>query len=252
MRIQNIPLSADDGIIKRVLVLKGLDVISCTREKLRINGKLTNCETGDRLVTVKTSTLKSPLERFMHFGQFKAKVIHKGQIIKTLKCSRCLEVGHTIHTCKNNVKCLSCGQSDHKKGECDDHTSSAENESNNFNSSVESDVPNTDQHTTTPITTGMTTNAQQSPKHAGKPRASTGEKSPNPRRGKKAKSTNKSSDSRNQSNIDRFLSGMRQQAFTPNKQRSQSVTRSPPTPTEMLNDVTKKACGNQRDVPTGN
>ena len=61
IRVQDVPLSVDDGIITRTLILKDIEVISSMREKLRINGKLINCETGDRIVTVKASTLKEPL-----------------------------------------------------------------------------------------------------------------------------------------------------------------------------------------------
>jgi len=30
----------------------------------------------------------------MQFGQFKAKAIHRGQVLKTLKCAKCFEQGH--------------------------------------------------------------------------------------------------------------------------------------------------------------
>ena len=75
IRVKNIPLSADDGIIARNFTLKGLDVIQLMRERLRINGKLTNCETGDRLVTVKTLSLKEPLPKSIQFGQFIGRVL---------------------------------------------------------------------------------------------------------------------------------------------------------------------------------
>ena len=45
IRIKNIPLSADDGVISRVLILRGIEVIAINRDKLCVNGKLTNCET---------------------------------------------------------------------------------------------------------------------------------------------------------------------------------------------------------------
>jgi len=62
IRVKNIPLSVDDGLIKRTLTLKEAEVISMYREKLRINNKLTNCETGDRIVIVKASTLATPYQ----------------------------------------------------------------------------------------------------------------------------------------------------------------------------------------------
>ena len=39
-----------------------------SREKLRVDGKLTNCETGDRIVFVKP--LKAPLPKEMRMGFF--------------------------------------------------------------------------------------------------------------------------------------------------------------------------------------
>lgn len=71
-----------------------------------------------RLILVKTSSLKDPLNRFMMFGQFKAKVIHKRQIVDKAKCSKCLELGHNIHDCTNQWKCTACFQSGHRKGDC--------------------------------------------------------------------------------------------------------------------------------------
>ena len=121
IRVQNIPLSVDDGMITRDFVLKGLDVISCTREKLRINGKLTNCDTGDRLVMVQTLSLKEPLGRFINIGKFKAKVIHRNQgknQNRPQKCLKCLETGHVIATCENEWRCMQCKLSGHKKADC--------------------------------------------------------------------------------------------------------------------------------------
>lgn len=118
IRIQDIPLSADDGTITRTLVLKGLDVISTTREKLRIGGKFINCETGDRLVVVKSSSMREPFGRFMQYAQFKARVIHRGQVVKTIKCSKCLETGHHISECANDWKCNQCNSYGHKQADC--------------------------------------------------------------------------------------------------------------------------------------
>ena len=121
IRVQDVPLSVDDGIISRTLILKELEVISLMREKLRINGKLVNCETGDRIVTIKASTLKEPLARFMSFAQFTGKVFHPGQDNnkKKLKCSKCLEEGHTFKSCLNDWKCTNCFEIGHKQDVCE-------------------------------------------------------------------------------------------------------------------------------------
>ena len=44
------PLSSDDGQIHRALTLEGCEIQGLFRERLRKDGKLTNCETGDRLI----------------------------------------------------------------------------------------------------------------------------------------------------------------------------------------------------------
>lgn len=121
VRVKNIPLSADDGMITRGLTLRGVDVINVMREKLRINGKLTNCETGDRLVSVKASSLKEPLPNFMVFGLFKARVLHTGQKIGSppdKKCSKCLQSGHRLSECENDLVCRKCKMSGHKEIDC--------------------------------------------------------------------------------------------------------------------------------------
>ena len=48
VRVKNIPLSVEDGLIKRTITLKGADVISLYREKLRVDVNLPTV----KLVTV--------------------------------------------------------------------------------------------------------------------------------------------------------------------------------------------------------
>jgi hypothetical protein len=52
LRKKNVPLSADDGHIHRALTLEGCEIQGLFREKLRVDGKLTNCETGACCVLV--------------------------------------------------------------------------------------------------------------------------------------------------------------------------------------------------------
>lgn len=246
IRIQNIPLSADDNIIKHQLVLKGLDVRSCIREKLRIGGRLTNCSTGDRLVNVKSSTLKEPLDRFMQFGIFKAKVIHKGQVNPSLKCSNCLEIGHAASNCKNPVKCLECKQSGHKKGECnlseldsdpDSDPDSADELSGNEQESEQHFPPQLESNT---------------PKRTSKQAQSASPEAPNSlnknkRKKKKAKPKDKSRENSStekriqiQKNIDAYFKD--HSIETPNKNKQSSITRSPVSPLDDPRANTKKAC----------
>jgi hypothetical protein len=63
-----VPLSADDGQIHRALTLEGCEIQGLFRERLRVDGKLTNCETGDKLIISKT--LKNPIPRKLQIGTF--------------------------------------------------------------------------------------------------------------------------------------------------------------------------------------
>ena len=59
IKVKNVPLSADDGQIHRALTLEGCEIQGLFRERLRVDGKLTNCETGDRLIISKTLKTQS-------------------------------------------------------------------------------------------------------------------------------------------------------------------------------------------------
>jgi hypothetical protein len=61
IKVKNVTLSADDGQIHRALTLEGCEIQGLFRERLRVDGKLTNCETDGRLIISKT--LKKPIPR---------------------------------------------------------------------------------------------------------------------------------------------------------------------------------------------
>lgn len=86
------------------------------RERLRVNGLLTNCETGDRLITVKK--LESPLPTLMQIGKYRAVVKHKGQINENITCNNCLAKGHVSKDCKSDKFCRECRKAGHIKSEC--------------------------------------------------------------------------------------------------------------------------------------
>ena len=72
VRIKNIPLSADDSIIVKTLKDSGCELAeNPSREKLRVDGKLTNCELDDRIVYIKPP--KEPLPKVIKMGIFRAK-----------------------------------------------------------------------------------------------------------------------------------------------------------------------------------
>lgn len=227
IRVQNIPLSADDGQITRTFILKGIDVISCTRERLRINNKLTNVETGDRIVLVNANSLKEPLHRFVNIGKYKAKVIHRGQNkAPKVKCGKCLQSGHATDSCRNDWVCTLCKISGHKKGECPMNTKSTDDNSAadaNSGDSTTSHTTHAAGHASMTFTEAAHNNSTadyspRAPRKASRP----SHKPPAPPKG--------------QPKITAHVHA----TGSPTRQRSSSRVRSPTTPTELLHDQTKK------------
>ena len=84
VRIKNIPLSADDCQITRALEVRNCRISSFFREKLRIDGRLTNCENGDRIAIIETP--ESPLPTKLTIGRYTASIYHKGQRDERIIC----------------------------------------------------------------------------------------------------------------------------------------------------------------------
>lgn len=239
VRIKNVPLSVDDGVITRALTLRKIDVIECSREKLRVNGRLTNCATGDRLCIVKSSTLTEPLPNFMHFGQFVGKCLHPGQSKSTpVKpssiCTKCHEEGHKFSQCMNEWVCNKCKQAGHKQTEC--------------TLVVTADDQNSESPPLEPV--------QASPSDSHKSSSAADNKTSAPK-GNTTKirarscSTSRSDKltSNQQISIERFVSKT-SASETPNKNRVPNVTnRSPPTPVDELHDrVNNRAKAKKRNT----
>ena len=58
IRVKGVPLSADDGHIRRILEVmikvRDEEILHMYREQLRVDGRLTGCETGDSIIISKT------------------------------------------------------------------------------------------------------------------------------------------------------------------------------------------------------
>lgn len=215
--VKDIPLSVDDGVLTKALILLGGEVISCVRDKLRINGKQVNCDTGDRIIYVRALSLKEPLNRFMTFGRYKGKVFHDGQERKNKsKCTKCLEDGHAFKDCPNPWKCAKCLTSGHKQDKCN-----------------ALDEPQLSGKPSLASTDYIPTN-----KSCDKPDENKGLVRQGSTQGVKM-----STQSQNKIN---FAMSKTQSKSTPNKNKPR-MNRSPPTPLEKLNTGNKKMCKKPAD-----
>ena len=77
IQVLNVPIFVDHGQIHRALTLEGCEIQGLFRERPRVNGKLTNCETGNRWIISKT--LQNPIPRKLQIGKYWALVFHSGQ-----------------------------------------------------------------------------------------------------------------------------------------------------------------------------
>ena len=125
IEVKNIPLSADGGQIHQVLTLEGCDIQGLFRERLRVKGKVTNCETGDRLVICKF--LEKSIPRNLQIGKYMGKIFHSGQLEKfknrnpddsVKTCHKYLKPGHLMFECPNDWVCRKCEQSGHNIMDC--------------------------------------------------------------------------------------------------------------------------------------
>ena len=124
--IKDVPLSVSDEVIKSDLKARKVNVEGdIYRQKLRVNGQLTSCLNGDRVLYIKPPLQRLP-RKILLGGIFMARVYHQGQPEQSNKgvvtCSKCLENGHHVSMCNNVVKCRMCMQSGHVKGNCPNAT----------------------------------------------------------------------------------------------------------------------------------
>ena len=123
--IKDIPLSVGDEVIRAEFQQLKVEVVgSILRHKLRVNGELTNCLNGDRVLHI--SPPSKPLPRKMTFANsFLARVYHNGQPEQTnngtVTCSRCLQTGHHSSRCQNEVRCKRCQKPGHMQNICPEY-----------------------------------------------------------------------------------------------------------------------------------
>lgn len=245
IRVKNIPLSADDGQIHRALTLEGCDIEGVFRERLRVDNKLTNCETGDRLVISKT--LSQPLPRNMQIGKYWARIFHPGQIneengnINISKvCHKCLQAGHFFYQCTNDWVCKTCKQSGHKMIDCpndinfDTEMSGEEEIKESYNSKDEEDeiTPTTEKTSSKKDSNTVNKHSKQSSTTESKQKSSESTPKETKDSGESKKvhivENNQTQKDRSQKTIENFMKATRK--------GSSSIARTPPTPTDKLHD----------------
>ena len=94
-----------------------------TYQRLRVDGRLTDCLTGDRIVYIERPSFSLP--RSMTFGIFKGRVYHQNQTVadpRNVTCSNCLSVGHHRSKCTSEVVCRRCKSSGHIASDCGNPT----------------------------------------------------------------------------------------------------------------------------------
>ena len=119
--IRNIPLSVHESlIIDELEKLKYKVIGTVTYQRLRVDGRLTDCLTGDRIVYIEQPS--QPLQRDMTFGIFRAKIRHFGQTDSFTRsavvCSKCLAEGHHRSQCSGPVVCRRCKKPGHMQLDC--------------------------------------------------------------------------------------------------------------------------------------
>ena len=115
---KDIPLSLNDDVIRAEFEARKYEVKGAiVRQKLWVNGQLTNCFNGDRVVYIRPPSQPLP-QKVTFTNTFVARVFHPGQPQTILTCSKCLQTGHHVSTCTNDVRCRRCKQCGHMQNDC--------------------------------------------------------------------------------------------------------------------------------------
>ncbi|CAG2219210.1 unnamed protein product [Mytilus edulis] len=245
--VKNVPISADDGQIHRALTLQGCDIQSLNRKRLRVKGKITNCQTGDRIIISKL--LDKPIARSLQIGKYMAIVMHSGQPEfenrgsysdgNTKPCYKCLQVGHFVYDCPNDWVCRKCKLPGHKMMDCPNAFQVVSNKEEQIVTTDESVTVDDSQSTEQTEKLNPKTNVANKPKGRNTKTTDTSSNNANKtnsaKPGKVKASMNETSSSNSdkaQSYIDKFMN-------TPQSQRRNlSQHHTPPTPPENLHDRT--------------
>ena len=92
-------------------------------KNLRVDGRLTNCKIGDRLVI--SNPLTPPLPGSLQIGKYWERIFHPGQVEtdeqnreNENKCHKCLKPWHFMYQCTSDWVCRSCNQQGDRMVDC--------------------------------------------------------------------------------------------------------------------------------------
>ncbi|CAH1248930.1 Hypp8481 [Branchiostoma lanceolatum] len=118
--VKDVPLSVDDSAIAEGLRRYGAKLLGpLRRERLRVDGRLTNCETGDRFGFMQEpATPADHIPRNVELaGRWRARVFYRDQTTDR-NCSKCLGKGHVMRNCTSDWRCSQCNKLGHKRVDC--------------------------------------------------------------------------------------------------------------------------------------
>ncbi|CAG2202099.1 unnamed protein product [Mytilus edulis] len=247
IKVKNIPLSADDGQIHRALTLQGCEIQGLFREYLRIDGKQTACETGDRLIISKT--LEKPIPRNLSIGKYFGRIFHAGQpefqntnteTMAERTCHKCLKPGHMLFQCPNEWVCKICKESGHKMIDCQQHFQDVDESRQQPENDNNAPMDNKDQDENNVDHTVLEAPVKPPTKNKSEKRNNNSKTSTNKTVAQKnGKDVNTDNVDKSQPPIDRFVK-------TPHRRTVNASDRSPPTPTEALHDKTSGNIGTKK------
>ena len=117
--IDNVPISVANSEIEHSLTKIGCQLRSAIQaERARdADHRLTRFLTGRRFVFI--TVPPTPLDKDLKVSLFTAKIFHREQklVQKTTTCSKCLEQGHHVSMCENELVCRACKRPGHKRGD---------------------------------------------------------------------------------------------------------------------------------------
>ncbi|VDI29902.1 Hypothetical predicted protein [Mytilus galloprovincialis] len=113
----------------RAVEYLGGTVHTLDRERLKVDGLLTNCQTGDKCKILYCEPMGKVLPRTRRIGQYIAVLLHKAQKTDSsqLTCNKCLQTGHVLRECPNEWVCTTCNNPDHKRAECPNFGTAVDN-----------------------------------------------------------------------------------------------------------------------------